>query len=172
VTSPTGHQPDGTGGVGGADGVGGAGGVREGGEGGLAELTPGLRGSVQAVVGESDTAAALGSGDVPVLGTPRLLALAEAATVAALAGRLPPGDTTVGTSVALQHRRPSPVGAAVAVEAELTGVDGSRLTFSFTARNEEPDQIIGTGTIERAVVRREPFLAALSPPPPGRAGRP
>jgi fluoroacetyl-CoA thioesterase len=123
----------------------------------------GLRGSVRAVVGEADTAAALGSGDVPVLGTPRLLALAEAATVAALTRRLPPGDTTVGTSVAVRHRRPSPVGFAVVVEAELTAVDGPRLTFSFTARHEEPDQLIGTGTIERAVVARESFLAAARP---------
>jgi fluoroacetyl-CoA thioesterase len=124
-------------------------------------LVAGLRGSVRAVVGEADTAAALGSGDVPVLGTPRLLALAEAATVAALAGRLPPGDTTVGTSVVVRHRRPSPVGSAVVAEAELTGVDGPRLIFSFTARNEDPDQLIGSGTVERAVVQREPFLAAL-----------
>jgi fluoroacetyl-CoA thioesterase len=127
-------------------------------------LTAGLHGTARAVVGDADTAAALGSGDMPVLGTPRLLALAEAATVAALAGRLPPGDTTVGTWVTLRHRRPSPVGSAVAAEAELTGVDGARLTFTFTARNEDPDQLIGTGTIERAVVHRTPFLAAVPPP--------
>jgi fluoroacetyl-CoA thioesterase len=122
-----------------------------------------LRGSVRAVVGEADTAAALGSGDVPVLGTPRLLALAEAATVAALAGRLPPGDTTVGISVTVRHRRASPVGSAVVVEAELTTVDGSRLTFTFTAHDEVPGQLIGTGTIERAVVPRETFLGAARP---------
>jgi fluoroacetyl-CoA thioesterase len=137
-------------------------------------LVAGLRGTVRAVVSEADTAAALGSGDVPVLGTPRLLALAEAATVAALAGRLPPGDTTVGTSVAVRHRRPSPVGSVVDVEAELTEMDGARLTFTFTARSEESDQLIGTGTIERSVVRREPFLAALLPPaapvPPAAPG--
>jgi fluoroacetyl-CoA thioesterase len=74
------------------------------------------------------------------------------------------GGTTVGTSVALRHRRPSPVGSAVVVEAELTEVDGPRLTFTFTARSEEPDQVVGTGTIERSVVGRESFLAALLPP--------
>ena len=125
-----------------------------GGPAGHPALAAGLRGTARAVVGEADTAAALGSGDVPVLGTPRLLALAEAATVAALSGRLAPGDTSVGTSVAVRHRRPSPVGSAVVVEAELTEVDGSRLTFTFTARSEEPDQAIGPDRATQASGQR------------------
>ncbi len=100
-------------------------------------LAVGLRGSVRAVVTKSDTAVALGSGDVPVLGTPRLLALAEAATVAAVMPQLGPGETTVGTSVTLEHCRASPVGAGLVVEAELTKVDGRRLVFSFIARRED-----------------------------------
>ena len=83
-------------------------------------LAVGLRASVRAVVGPPDTAVALGSGDVPVLGTPRLLALAEAATVAAVARHLAPGETTVGTAVTLEHRRASPVGSGLVIEAELT----------------------------------------------------
>ena len=101
-------------------------------------LAVGLRASVRVVVSESDTAAALGSGDVLVLGTPRLLALAEAATVAAVAPQLAPGDTTVGTSVTMEHRRASPVGSSLVIEAELTEVDGPRLVFSFIAREEHP----------------------------------
>ena len=100
-------------------------------------LAVGLRASVRAVVSESDTAAALGSGDVPVLGTPRLLALAEAATVAAVAPQLALGDTTVGTSVTMEHRRASPVGSSLVIEAELTEVDGPRLVFSFIARRAD-----------------------------------
>jgi fluoroacetyl-CoA thioesterase len=100
-------------------------------------LAVGLRASVRVVVSESDTAAALGSGDVPVLGTPRLLALAEAATVAAVAPQLALGDTTVGTSVTMEHRRPSPVGSGLVIEAELTEVDGPRLVFSFIARRAD-----------------------------------
>src|SRR5499427_6713239 len=84
-----------------------------------------------------------GSGDVPVLATPRLLALAEAATVAAISPHLAPGMTSVGTSVSLEHRRASPVGAEVVVEAELTEVDGRRLMFSFIAR-ETARQPAGT----------------------------
>src|SRR6266581_1549087 len=101
-------------------------------------LFVGLNASVRAVVSESDTAAALGSGDVPVLGTPRLLALAEAAAVAAVAAQLAPDEITVGTSVTLEHRRASPVGSGLVVEAELTEVDGRRLVFSFIARQEDP----------------------------------
>lgn len=89
---------------------------------------------MSAVVADADTAISAGSGDVPVLATPRLLALAEAAAVAAIAPHLAPGMTSVGTSASLEHRRASPVGAEVVVEAELTEVDGRRLVFSFIAR--------------------------------------
>ena len=97
-------------------------------------VAAGQRASVSAVVTDADTAISAGSGDVPVLATPRLLAMAEAATVAAIAPHLPPGMTSVGTSASLEHRRASPVGAEVVVEAELTKVDGRRLMFSFIAR--------------------------------------
>jgi fluoroacetyl-CoA thioesterase len=140
-------------------------------------LAAGLRASVRVVVGESDTAAALGSGDVPVLGTPRLLALAEAATVAAVAPQLASGETTVGTSVTMEHRRASPVGSSLVVEAELTEVDGSRLVFSFIARRAHPsapaeapgadEDVVGAGTIERVVVTRERFLARAAAHQPG-----
>ncbi len=136
-------------------------------------LFVGLNASVRAVVSESDTAAALGSGDVPVLGTPRLLALAEAAAVAAVAAQLAPDEITVGTSVTLEHRRASPVGSGLVVEAELTEVDGRRLVFSFIAlREESPGQpgdsdehVLGAGTIERVVISRERFLARATHPP-------
>ena len=86
--------------------------------------------SVTATVTEADTARALGSGDVDVLGTPRALALAEAATVRRR-GRVArtPGQTTVGTRVELDHLAPSPVGATVRAEAELVYRAGRRLTF-------------------------------------------
>ena len=123
-------------------------------------LTSGLRARVSAEVTEADTAAALGSGDVPVLGTPRLLALAEAACVGALAGRLEDGQTTVGTAVSLQHRRATPVGASVEVEAELVEVTGRRLRFNFIGYGpgSGEDAVIGAGTADRVVVRRAKFL--------------
>jgi fluoroacetyl-CoA thioesterase len=139
-------------------------------------LAPGLRASVRVVVGEADTAIEAGSGDVPVLATPRLLALAEAACVAAVEPQLGPGMTSVGTAVSLEHRRASPVGAEIMVEAELTEVDGRRLVFSFIVRQSSPgsgdpgegdaeeDLVVGAGTVERVVVDRDKFLARAQTP--------
>jgi fluoroacetyl-CoA thioesterase len=73
-------------------------------------LAPGLLSFVRIVVADTDTAIAIGSGDVPVLGTPRLLALAE---VAAIGPRLESGLTSVGTSAVVEHKRPSPIGAQI-----------------------------------------------------------
>ena len=131
-------------------------------------IAAGQRASVSAVVADADTAISAGSGDVPVLATPRLLALAEAAAVAAIAPHLVPGMTSVGTSASLEHRRASPVGAEVVVEAELTEVDGRRLMFSFIARESGgaawagedggEDLVVGAGTVERVLVDRAAFL--------------
>lgn len=133
-------------------------------------LAPGERASVSIIVADEDTAIAAGSGDVPVLATPRLLALAEAAAVTAVAPHLPPERTSVGTSALVEHRRASAVGAEVIVEAELIEVDGRRLAFSFIARDahavEPSDQteplVVGAGTMERVVVDRDAFLAHTS----------
>ncbi|MFE9105878.1 thioesterase family protein [Actinomadura geliboluensis] len=122
-------------------------------------MKPGLHGQVSLVVGDDDTAVALGSGDVPVLATPRLLALAEAATVEAVKGELGDGRTSVGTRVALEHRAASPVGVRVTVEAELAEVDGKRLVFAVNAVDERGP--VGSGRVERVVVERERFLARL-----------
>lgn len=128
-------------------------------------LAPGLLSFVRIVVADTDTAIALGSGDVPVLGTPRLLALAEAATVAAIEPGLEPGLTSVGTSAVVEHKRPSQVAAQVMAEAELTQVDGRRLVFSLIARQEplagspdDQDAVVGAGALERVLVDKNQFL--------------
>ena len=138
------------------------------------ELAPGLLAELRIVVSEADTAIAAGSGDVPVLATPRLLALAEAASVAAIEPHLDAEMTSVGTAASLEHRRGSPVGAEIVVEAELTEVNGRRLVFSFIVRHSpsepgggpeaEEDLVVGAGTLERVVVDREKFLARLARP--------
>lgn len=127
-------------------------------------LVPGLRGSVRVTVADSDTAAAMGSGDVPVLATPRLLALAEAAAVAAVTPHIARGFTSVGTAASLEHRQASPPGAPILVEAELTEVEGTRLAFNFIARAADTgeDVVLGAGTHQRAVVDRAQFLARAS----------
>jgi predicted thioesterase len=129
-------------------------------------LAPGLLSFVRIVVADTDTAMAMGSGDVPVLGTPRLLALAEAAAVAAIGPSLGSGLTSVGTSAVVEHKRPSPVGAEVVIEAELTEVDGRRLVFRFIARHtrlagspDDEDAVVGAGTLERVLVDRDRFVS-------------
>ncbi|HSK26831.1 MAG TPA: hotdog domain-containing protein, partial [Jiangellales bacterium] len=127
---------------------------------GPAGVRTGAVGAVSHLVADEDTAAAVGSGDVPVLATPRLLALAEAATVAALAGALRPGQTSVGTRVELQHLLPSPVGTRVDVRAVVRAVDGRLVSFEVTAEHPHPDgRVVGHGRVTRVVVERDRFLA-------------
>ncbi|HEX5189516.1 MAG TPA: hotdog domain-containing protein [Streptosporangiaceae bacterium] len=132
----------------------------------MSGLEAGLRATITAEVTQADTAQALGSGDVPVLGTPRLLSLAEAACIAAVAPNLEGGQTTVGVAASLEHKRASPVHASIEVEAELTRVDGRRLWFNFIAYapDEGDDVVIGAGTVERVLVDAERFLARLQRP--------
>jgi predicted thioesterase len=131
----------------------------------MSAVAVGLRATITAEVTEADTAEALGSGDLPVLGTPRLLALAEAACIAAVAPAIDVGQTTVGTGVSLEHRRPSLIGTPLEIEAELTEIDGRRLVFMFIAYGpgEDDEAVIGAGTAERVLVDVARFLA--------RAGR-
>lgn len=121
-------------------------------------LVPGLRAQSVIAVEMEDTAKKVGSGDVPVLATPRLLALAEAATVRAVERHLEPGQTSVGTRVELEHLAASPLGSRVQVGVELTEIDGRRLVFAFEAHDDH--SVVGKGTIERVVVDRARFLAA------------
>lgn len=108
-------------------------------------------------VTDADTAAALGSGDLPVLGTPRLLAWMEAATVQAAASLLAPGQSTVGTAVRIRHRRPTQVNEAVEVHCQLGDRDRHRLTFHLDVTNQS-EELIATGEIDRVIIDREQFL--------------
>ncbi len=120
----------------------------------------GARGVILAVVSDDDTAVALGSGELPVLGTPRLLAWCEAATCRALEAGLSPGTSSVGTSVRLEHLAPSRVGEPVTVVAVVASADGRHLTFEVDA-TDAGGTVVGRGTIERVVVDDERFLARL-----------
>ncbi|MFC9927778.1 thioesterase family protein [Streptomyces sp. NPDC127190] len=108
-------------------------------------------------VTDADTAAAVGSGDVPVLATPRLIAWLEAATVHAAAPFTGPGRTTVGTAVRVEHLRATRVGGRVEVTAEPpAAVTGRRLTFAVRAVDGS-GKLVATGEIDRVVVDRERF---------------
>ena len=126
-------------------------------------LERGLRSAVRRTVSDEDSAAALGSGDLAVLATPRLLAWMEAATLAAVAGHLAPGQTTVGTRVELEHTRGTPVGAAVELSAELVHVDGRLLRFEVVAL-DAASTLVGRSEVTRVVVDTERFLARLPQP--------
>ena len=121
-------------------------------------LEAGLEATIEETVTPEMTAEALGSGDVPVLGTPAVLALAEKAACAAIAGSLEDGQTSVGSWVELSHLAPTPVGGRVGATARLTEVDGRKLAFELTLRDEHRE--IANGTHRRVVVDRAKFLSS------------
>ncbi len=116
--------------------------------------------TLQFTVTDDDTAAAVGSGSLPVLGTPRLLAWCEAATCAAIDPTLPDGSTSVGTRIELEHVGASAVGQEVEVTASASYVDGRLHRFTVAARNVG-GKVVGTGEVTRVVVDTERFLSRL-----------
>lgn len=123
----------------------------------MTELTIGLNAEINRIVTEADTAAKWGSGLVPVFGTPSLVGLMEAAAVKALEGHLPGGQTTVGGRIDVRHLAATPVGMQVRARAELTSVDGKKLTFQIEAWDEV--EKIGEALHERFVIDTEKFIA-------------
>lgn len=119
-------------------------------------IEPGRRGEVTLVVGDADTAVALGSGDVEVLGTPKVVALVEQAAVEALRGALPPGNTSVGMRVQLDHLRPTAVGVKVVADAVLERIEGRRLVFTVSV--SDPAGLVAAGRVTRVLVEVERFL--------------
>ena len=107
-------------------------------------------------VTQQDTAVALKSGSVPVLGTPRVVALAEEASCLAVQDDLEPEQTTVGMRVQLDHLAPSGVGAHVTADATLEKIEGRRLTFTVSVSDDHG--LIAAGKITRVVVETERFL--------------
>jgi len=112
-------------------------------------------------VGAAETAAAVGSGSLPVLGTPYLLAWCEAATCAAVEPALEEGETSVGTRVELEHVRASLVGTVLEATATPVHRDGRLHRFSLLARETDGGRVVGTGEITRVVVDAERFMARL-----------
>ena len=120
-------------------------------------------GTASVTVSPDGTAIAAGSGDLPVLATPRLVALLEEAACSALADVLPSGTTSVGTHIDVRHRAPSPLGVQVTATARITAVSGTRVSFEVSATHVLDGTVaeVGRGTHARAVVDREAFLGAL-----------
>ena len=86
----------------------------------------------------------------PVFATPMMIMAMENAALNAIRAYLEPGESAVGTAVDVRHLTATPVGHDVTAEAEVTRVDGRRVEFDVTARDEKEE--IGRGTHERMVV--------------------
>lgn len=119
----------------------------------------GLKYESTVVVSQSNTAATLGSGDMDVFATPAMVALMENAAMLAVAAHLPEGSASVGTQMNTSHIKASPLGATITASAELTEVEGRKLTFAVKAWDEKGT--IGEGVHTRFVVDRERFLSKL-----------
>lgn len=123
-------------------------------------IEPGLGAQVDLTVTDGDTAIALGSGDVPVLATPRVIAMCEQAAVLALDGMLEPGETSVAMKVQFDHLAPSAVGHHVTAEATVEKVSGRRIVFTVSANDERG--LIAVGRVTRVVVDTDRFLERAS----------
>ena len=122
-------------------------------------LQEGLTHTSQLTVNEGVTAVAMGSGDMPVLATPSMMALMENAAMLAVADHLPVGCTTVGGHITSSHLKPSRLGDTVTATATVTRVDGKKIEFKVEAHCG--DTLLGEGTHLRFIVDREKFLSRL-----------
>jgi predicted thioesterase len=130
----------------------------------MSEPTLGISAVREFTVTDADTAAALGSGDVPVLATPRVVAWLESATVACLDDVLDEGRTSVGTRIEIEHLAPSPVGAHVTAAASVSYVDGRLVRFEVAAEHRVAGGdpvLVASGTVTRVLVDRARFLSRL-----------
>ena len=115
-----------------------------------------IRGRAESLVTEQNTAASVGSGDLPVFSTPYMLALMEEASQSSVAPYLEDGQSTVGTKLSISHDAATPVGMKVWAESCLTEIDGRRLVFDVCAYDE--CGVIGQGTHECFIIKRQRFL--------------
>ena len=125
----------------------------------LQELKPGLTGTAETVVRETNTALTMGSGSLHVFATPGMIALMEQAACNAVAACLDEESTSVGTLVNIALAAGTGMGKKVSAKATLTAVEGRKLIFEITAADE--DKQIGKGTHERFIVNKEKFMAKL-----------
>ena len=119
-------------------------------------VTVGMKGRSETLVTPENTAAAAGSGLLPVFATPMMVALMENAAVNALEGHLSEGEGSVGTHLDISHDAATPIGMKVWAEAELTAVEGRALTFAVTAYDEAGP--IGKGLHQRFIIDNERFM--------------
>ncbi|MDH3666215.1 MAG: thioesterase family protein [Paracoccaceae bacterium] len=118
-------------------------------------IVPGLMGEAEMVVGTNDTAPRVGSGRIVVMATPIMITLIEEAALAAIEHLLPEGKQSLGTHLDVSHLAATPIGMKVTATAELIEIDGRKLTFKVSARDERDR--ISEGTHQRVVVTAARF---------------
>lgn len=121
-------------------------------------LKVGMKAKVEHLVGEKDTAASFGSGNVLVYATPMMIGLMENAALKAVDPHLPEGLATVGTHLDVKHTAATPVGMKVWAEAELIEIEGKKLKFRIEAYDEKDK--IGEGLHSRYIIHVEKFIQA------------
>ncbi len=121
-------------------------------------LETGIRGTQSVKAEESNSAKVMGSGTMDVFATPAMIALMEKTAWMSVAAELEEGQGTVGTKLEITHDAPTPLGMTVTCESELTEIDGRRLVFAVTAK-DETGTVIGKGRHERFIVWEEKFQA-------------
>ena len=119
----------------------------------------GLKYTSEITVSDAVTAIKMGSGDMPVLATPAMMALMENAAMLAVASELPEGSTTVGGHIESSHLKPSKIGDKVSATAEVIKVDGKKIEFKVSAYSG--DTLLGEGTHLRFIVDKERFMSKL-----------
>lgn len=123
----------------------------------MKDITLGASFEETVTVNSSNTAIAAGSGSLPVFGTPFMIAIMEKATCGAVAEFLEDGETTVGTSINVSHSKASGIGAVITARAEVSEIDGRKITFKVSAV-DNTGSMIGSGAIERFVVLSDKFM--------------
>ena len=119
----------------------------------------GLKNTSELTVTDAVSAIQMGSGAMPVLATPAMLALMENAAMLAVAGKLPEGCTTVGGHIESSHLKPSKIGDKLSATAEVTKVEGKKIEFKVSAYSGAV--LLGEGTHLRFIVDRERFMSKL-----------
>ena len=135
----------------------------------FSRITAGLKGTAHLLVGPEHTAPFVGSGRIPVLATPVMINVIEAAALNAIEHLLPHEHQSLGTHLDVSHVAATPVGLRVTATAEVSQIDGRTIVFSVEARDDF--EVIGGGTHRRVVVSVPRFDARIQRKVPGRGTR-
>lgn len=129
-------------------------------------LEPGLANEIKIIVQENDTAAAIGSALPAVLSTPRMVSLMETAALEMMAPHLAPGQSSVGTSINIQHLAATPIGMQVRIRAELLSIEGRRALFKVEAWDEV--EKVAEGEHGRYIINVDRFIENFKKKLPGK----